>query len=389
MNRQIIQVAQPFVGEEEVQAVREVLLSGKYISGAKVKEFEQRFAEYIGVEYAVATNSCTAALHLSLAALGIGPGDEVIVPPLTFFSTVSCVLHQNAVPIFADLEPDGCCIDPQDVERVVTKRTKAIIPVHYFGDAADMDGITEVARRHSLKVVEDCAQAHGTEYKGKKVGSLGDIGAFSFFATKHMTTGEGGMILTNDKAVADLARMMRSHGLINRDDHVVLGYNYRMTEMAAAIGLVQLGKLDDLNTRRIKNSLYLIDELRKRNIPWITLPKLKKQVKHTFFWCHLLIDEDKLGMSTQQLIDTLQERGVETRNRYKEPLYKQKLLVEQSAYPRGFPFKSEYYDGDIDYGSLYLPNVERVAGKYIGIPNHPGLSKDELDAVVDVISSIK
>lgn len=383
-----IKVAEPFVGEEEAEAVREVLLSGMYVSGKKVQEFEQKFAEYLGVKHAVATNSGTAALHTSLAALGIGPGDEVIVPALTFFSTVTSVFHQNGIPIFADIEEDSYCLSPEDVEQRISERTKAIISVHYFGNAADMEGINRVAKKHDLKVIEDCAQAHGTEYKGKKVGTIGDISIFSFFATKHMTTGEGGIITTNDESVAELARMIRNHGMSGRDDHVMLGYNYRMTEMAAAMGLVQLSKLEELNAKRIENSLYLISELRKREIEWLTLPRLREDVKHTFFWCPILTNEEKLGMSTQELIAKLREKGVETRHRYKEPLYKQKMLVEKNIYPKGFPFNSEYYGKNVDYGSLYLPNVEKVAGKVIGLPNHPKLGKQELDRVVEVIGSI-
>jgi len=384
-----IKVAEPFVGEEEVEAVRQVLLSGKYVSGAKVREFEEAFAQYIGVKHAVATNSGTAALHIGLAALGIGPGDEVVVPPLTFFSTVTSVLHQNGIPVFADLDLDSYCLDPGDIERVITPRTRVIMPVHYFGNAANMEGIIAIARKHNLKVIEDCAQAHGTEFKGAKVGSIGDIGAFSFFATKHMTTGEGGMITTNDNRVAELARMIRNHGMSGRDDHIVLGYNYRMTEMGAAMGLVQLRKLDELNGRRIANSLYLIGELAKLKIDWLTLPRLRKDVKHTFFWCPILIDEQKLGMSTTALIAKLRENGVETRNRYKEPLYRQRILVEKTAYPGGFPFTSEYCKRNVDYGSLCLPNAERVAGKIIGLPNHPKLGKAELDRVVEVVASVK
>jgi dTDP-4-amino-4,6-dideoxygalactose transaminase len=384
-----IKVAEPFVGEEEVQAVREVLLSGNYVSGIKVQQFEEKFADYIGSKYAVAVNSGTAALHTSLAALGIGLGDEVIVPPLTFFSTVTSVIHQNAIPIFADIEIDSYCLSPQDVERVVSKRTKAIIPVHYMGNAADMEGIIEVARKHKLKVIEDCAQAHATEFKGRRVGSIGDIGAFSFFATKHLTTGEGGMITTDDRNMADYARMIRNHGMSNRDTHNVLGYNYRMTELAAAIGIVQLNRLDELNAKRIGNSLYLINELKRCRIEWLTLPKLRDDVKHTFFWCPIQIDEGKLGMSTQELIKKLRERGVETRHRYEEPLYKQNILVEKDAYPEGLLINSECYDVDMDYSSLHLPNVEKVVGKVIGLPNHPKLERKELNSIVEVIKSIQ
>ena len=241
-----IKVAEPLVGEEEVNAVREVLLSGMYVSGKKVKEFEEKFAEYIGTKYAIATSSGTAALHISLACLDIGPGDEVIVPPMTFFATIEAVLYQNAIPIFADVD-ENYCMDPKSIENVITNRTKAIIPVHLFGYSANMKRIMEIARKYDLYVIEDCAQAHGTEYYGKKVGSIGHIGAFSFFATKNMTTGEGGMITTNDEEVAKKAKMIRSHGMIDRDNHIMLGYNYRMTEMEAAFGLVQLSKLDQLN----------------------------------------------------------------------------------------------------------------------------------------------
>ena len=194
----LIKVASPQVGEEEAEAVRQVLLSGRYVSGPRVEEFERAFAEYIGVEHAIAVNSGTAALHAALDACGIGPGDEVIVPALTFFSTVTSVMHQGGTPIFADISLDNYCLDPFDLEQRISAHTRAVIRVHYFGHAAEMDEINAIARRHDLTVIEDCAQAHGTEYKGAKAGSIGDVGAFSFFATKHMTTGEGGVVITSN-----------------------------------------------------------------------------------------------------------------------------------------------------------------------------------------------
>jgi len=260
MDSDIIKVATPQVGEEEVAAVREVLLSGSYVSGIKVKEFEEKFAEYIGTKYAVAVGTGTAALFIALEALGIGKGDEVIVPPLTFFATVSSVLYLGAVPVFADLDMDDLCLSPESVEQQITAKTKAILPVHLFGAAAKMDEILDISGKHGLIVVEDCAQAHGTEYKGKKVGATGHAGAFSFFATKHMTTGEGGMITTNSEDVAEQCKVIRSHGMSGRDDHLRLGYNNRMTEMEAAMGIIQLKKLDELNRKRIENSEYLLNE---------------------------------------------------------------------------------------------------------------------------------
>ena len=378
-----IKVAKPQVGEEEIEAVREVLLSGRYVSGRRVEEFERAFAEYVGVKHVVAVNSGTAALHAALDAGGVGPGDEVIVPALTFFSTATAVLHQNAIPVFADISLDNYCIDPADLERCVSPRTKAVIPVHYFGHAAEMDEIRAFARRRGLLVIEDCDQAHGTEYRGRKAGGLGDLGAFSFFATKHMTTGEGGAVTTNNAEWAERMRLFRSHGLRGRNDHVILGYNYRMTEIAAAMGIVQLRRLDALNEGRIRNSEYLIRRL--QDIPWMTLPRVPDYVKHTYFWCHVLVDEETLGFATQELIQRLRDRGVEVRHRYIEPLYRQPLLT--THLPPMLRLASA--EGTIpDYASMQLPNVEASAGRLIGLPNRPDLRQPDLDKVVSSIRDI-
>jgi len=386
MRNQVVKVAAPQVSEEEVAAVREVLLSGRYISGPKVEKFERLFADYIGVKYAVAVNSGTAALQAALMAIGVGAGDEVVVPALTFFSTATSVMHQNAVPVFADISLANYCLDPEDLERRITPRTKAVIPVHYFGHAAEMDQIKEIAARHNIKIVEDCAQSHGTPYKGQKTGSIGDLGAFSFFATKHMTTGEGGAITTNNPEWAELARQFRSHGMKGRNDHILLGYNYRMTEMAAAMGIVQLGKLDALNEARIRVSETLIERL--KDIPWMTLPQVPDYVRHTYFWLHAWIDEEKLGFSTQELIARLRQKKIEVRHRYVEPLYRQRLLQLDNPH---CPFHGLQYRGvDIPaYGEMYLPNAEKVAGHIIGLPNRPDMTDDEIEWVSQVVHTIQ
>ncbi len=384
----LIKVAQPIIGIEEVNAVKQVILSGKYISGAKVQKFEEKFANYLGVKYAVAVNSGTAALHVALSVLEIGYGNEVIVPPLTFFSTVSSILSLNAIPIFADIDPKTYCIDSEDVENKISERTKAVIPVHLYGNAADMERIMKVAKKFKLKVIEDAAQAHGTEYKGNKVGSIGDIGIFSFFATKHITTGEGGILVTNNKRYAEKAKLIRNHGMKDRDNHIYLGYNYRMTEMAAAMGIVQLTKLEGFNKKRIKNSLYLINELNKIKIPWLKTPQLEQHIKHTFFWCPVFIDEKKLGMNTKQLIKILLNKGIETRHRYWEPLYKQKVLRNRRKYQKRIPPKKNQNTKETNYKNIYLKNAERVAGKFIGLPNHVGLKKEDLDYIIDVVKGI-
>jgi len=362
----MIKVAEPIVGEEEAEAVRQVLLSGNYVSGKKVAAFEAAFAEYIGTKYAVAVSNGTSALHIALEAMGIGQGDEVIVPPLTFFATVSSVLYLGAVPVFADLDPDDLCLSPESVKDKITPRTKAILPVHLFGAAAKMDKLLETADRHGIPVLEDCAQAHGTEYKGKKVGGIGRAGAFSFFATKHMTTGEGGMITTDDAGIVKTARIIRSHGMSGRDDHIRLGYNNRMTEMEAAMGLVQLKKLDELNGKRIKNSEYLLS--RAKELPWAQIPVPGKVVKHTYFWCPIMVRPDS-GKTIQGLKDHLKTNGIEFRQRYQAPLYKQPVMQKI----------------DPAYAGLRLPNVEKVAGQVIGLPNHPGLTADKLERIVTVL----
>jgi len=367
MKNESIQVATPLVGEEEAAAVREVLLSGKYVSGAKVQAFERAFAEYVGTKYGVAVNSGTAALHLALEALGVGKGDEVIVPPLTFFATVSSVLYLGAVPVFADIDLDDLCLSPDSVLEKITPKTKAIVPVHLFGAAAKMKGFVEIGIDKGIPVLEDCAQAHGSEYSQKRVGGFGAAGAFSFFATKHMTTGEGGMITTNDRNLAELAKILRNHGMEGRDAHVRLGYNNRMTEMEGAMGLVQLGKLDSFNAARISNSEYLLEKI--ADLPWAEIPApSKEQVKHTYFWCPVMVN-DNYGKDVHDLKVHLRENRIGFRERYEAPLYRQPVLGRLG----------------LDYGHTYLPNVEKVAGKIIGLPNHPGLGKSELDRVVEVL----
>jgi perosamine synthetase len=367
MNTEPIQVAAPFVGEEEVAAVREVLLSGKYVSGAKVQAFEKTFAEYVGVDHAVAVSSGTAALHIALEALGVGKGDEVIVPPLTFFATVSSVLYLGAVPVFADIDLDDLCLSPISVAEKVTPRTKAIVPVHLFGAAAKMDQFMAFSDEKGIPVLEDCAQAHGSEYSGKRVGGMGAAGAFSFFATKHMTTGEGGMITTNDERLVEVARIIRNHGMTGRDDHVRLGYNNRMTEMEAAMGLVQLEKLEGLNAARIRNSEYLLEKV--AHLPWAAIPvPSKERVKHTYFWCPVMVKRSS-GKSVIELKEHLQKNKIGFRHRYEAPLYRQPVLEKLG----------------LDYSELHLPHVEEVAGQVIGLPNHPGLRQEELDRIVEVL----
>jgi perosamine synthetase len=378
----MVRVSSPQVEEAEAQAVREILLSGHYTSGKKVAEFERRFANYIGVADAVAVNSGTAALHAALAALDLGPRDEVVVPAWTFFATVASVMQQGAVPVFCDITLTDYSMSAEDLTRRITPRTKAVIPVHHLGYAADMAAINAVSREHGLKVIEDCAQSHGTRYRGAMTGALGDMGAFSFFATKHMTTGEGGIVTTNDADLAARMRIFRNHGLTGRDDHVMLGYNYRMTEMAGAMGLIQLERLDALNEARIRCSEFILRRI--ADVPWLQVTNIPNDQNPTYFWCPIIIDEDELGFSTEDLVVRLLERGVETRHRYQAPLYRQPVLNER------MPKMLRLAAGDHlpDYGSMHLPNAERLVGHVIGLPNRPDMTDSEIEHVIGVIRSI-
>ena len=378
----MVRVSSPQVEEAEVQAVREILLSGQYISGKKVAEFEHHFAKYIGVAHAVAVNSGTAALHAALAAIDIGPGDEVIVPAWTFFATVASVMQQGGTPVFCDVTMTDFSMSAEDLAQRITPRTKAIIPVHHLGYAADMAAIIALARAHSLKVIEDCAQSHGTRYRGTQTGALGDMGAFSFFATKHMTTGEGGIVTTDDADLAAHMRAFRSHGMTGRDDHVMLGYNYRMTEMAGAMGLIQLERLDALNAARIGVSELILQRI--ADVPWLRVTGIPNDQNPTYFWCPIVIDEDKLGFSTEDLIVRLYERGVETRHRYQAPLYRQPVLNERL--PKLLRLTAGAHLPD--YGSLHLPNAERLVGHVIGLPNRPDMTEGEIEHVIGVVRSI-
>jgi len=275
----MIPIAKPDIGEEEIEAVCKVLRSGMIAEGKRVAEFEEEFASYIGTEYAVAVNSGTAALHAALLAHGIGNGDEVITTSFSFIATANSIMYTGAKPVFADIEPDTFNIDPTLIEEKITDNTKAIMPVHLYGHPADMKAISDIAEDHDLILIEDACQAHGAAHHGKKAGSFG-TGAFSFYPTKNMTTSEGGMMTTNDGEVARKAKMIRAHGSQQRYLHEMIGYNLRMTDIGAAIGLTQLKKLPSYNSLRQRNAALLSKGL--ENTEGITVPIVKEGCEHMF-----------------------------------------------------------------------------------------------------------
>ncbi len=370
------------VGREEILAVKRVLQNKKltFMSGNEIKEFEKKFAEYIGSQFAIAVSSGTAALHVALAAADIGAGDEVLVPPYTFIATATAVLHQNAIPIFVDIDPVTFCMDPADLINKVTKNTKAIIPVHLFGHPADLDPIFSFAKEHDLVVIEDASQAHGAEYKEKKVGTLGISGCFSLFESKNMMTGEGGIIVTDNEEYAKKCRLIRHHGEPGWYTYERLGYNYRMTTMQAAIGIEQLKKLEQMNAGRISNSDYLTKLLDK--IPGITLPKDPIYGKHVFHAYAIKVDPEIVGMSGKVLADILNKDFQITQLIYPSGLYESKLFQDRTGYgEKKCPFTCPFFENEIDYSDPRCKNTDEISQLIIGLPNWHQLSYIELSLV--------
>lgn len=358
----MIPIAKPLIGEEEINAVNEILRSSIIAEGPKVREFEENFADYIGVEYAIATSSGTAALYIALLAHNIKSG-EVITTPFTFIATSNSILHAGAKPIFADIGEDFN-IAPEKIEEKITKKTRAILPVHLYGQPADMASIMEIAENHNLIIIEDAAQAHGAMYKGKKVGSFG-TGAFSFYPTKNMTTGEGGIITTNDEKVAKKARMIRDHGSSRRYYHEILGFNFRMTDINAAIGIEQLKKLDKFNHKRRENAGYLTKKI--EDLEGIITPKIYTDREHVFHQYTIRVTKE-FRISRDEVIKKLNENGIGVGVYYPMPIHKQPFYI------------------DLGYNDV-LPISESMAKEVVSLPIHPLITKENLDHVVGTLAS--
>jgi len=310
-----IPVAEPFLGEEELRNVIKAVKSGWISSkGEFIEKFEKSFAEYCGAKYGVATSNGTVALHLALAALGIGKGDEVIVPTLTFIATANVVKYCNARPVFVDSHPEYWCLDPESLEEKITPRTKAIIPVHLYGHPCDMDPILDIARDQGLYIIEDAAEAHGAIYKGRRVGSFGDVSCFSFYGNKIITTGEGGMCLTNNEELMRKMRLLRDHGMNPERKywHDVIGFNYRMTNIQAAIGLAQLKKLPRFLSQKRQIAMWYKEELRELIENGKIVPHPEMRWAKCVYWMYsILIIDSKINRS--ELIRNLETNGIETR----------------------------------------------------------------------------
>lgn len=360
----MINIAKPMIGEEEKAAVMAVLESGQLAQGSVVAEFEEAFADYCGVKHAIATSNGTTALHVALLAHEIGPGDEVVTVPFTFIASANAVVYAGAKPVFVDIDPVSFNIDPDLIEAAITPRTRAIMPVHLFGNPSEMDLIMEIAGRHGLAVIEDAAQAHGTEEGGKRAGSWG-TGCFSFYPTKNITTGEGGMVTTNDDCVADRARLLRSHGMRVRYYHESLGYNFRMTNIHAAIGMAQMPKLEGFNERRIANAAYLSERLPQDKVQ---VPQVRPGTRHVFhqYTVRVLQPLDRDNVRKQ-----LAAAGVGSEVYYPVPVHRQQLYL------------------DLGYGSQSFPESERASAEVLSLPIHPALTQDDLDTIIEAIRGLR
>lgn len=372
MSSDLIRINAPSIGEEEIQAVTEVLRSGiltdKSGMGPRVSEFERTFAKEVDAKYAVAVSSGTAALHASLLAADVGRDDEVILPSFTYVATAEAVLLAGAKPIFAEIDEDTYCISVEGIEDCLSHKTRAIIPVDLYGHPADLDPINEIAHSRDIAVIEDAAQANSAAYKGKKVGSISNLTCYSFYASKNMTTGEGGMITTNDDDLSQTLRMIRSHGEERPYWVTRLGNNYRMTEIEAAIGLVQLQKLAQLQEAREKNAHTLTEEL--QDLKALQLPQPSDEIKHAWHLYTIRLKGANAG-KRNKVLNKLRSKRISSTIYYETPIH---LLP--------------YYRNLLGSRKNTLPKTEKAARQVFSLPIHPRLTPEDLEYITKHLEKI-
>jgi perosamine synthetase len=352
-----IRLAKPDVGPEELAAIQRVLHSSILTNGPRTVEFERRFAARHEARHAVAFANGTVALTAMLLGLGIGPGDEVIVPSMTFISSATAVLHVGARPVFADINPRTFNLDPASATSLIGPRTKAILAVHYAGQSADIDELVSIADAAGILLLEDAAEAHGATYRGRAVGALGKAGMFSFTPTKNITTGEGGMVTTNDEKLAERLRLLRNHGQASPYKHVMVGYNWRLTEMQAALGIVQLDKLDAILDRKKRNAQWM--KARLNSVPGVAPPIELPDRRHVYMLYTILVDK------RDHVLQALLTAGIEARV-YFPPAHRQSIFSQS----RG-----------------ELPITERVADQMLSIPFHSRLARAELETIAATLEN--
>jgi dTDP-4-amino-4,6-dideoxygalactose transaminase len=359
----MIPINLPKIGEEEVQAVIKVMRSGMLTSGLgagpNVTEFEKNYAEFAGVKHAIAVNTGTAALHAAVLAADVGAGDEVILPSFTFVATAEAVVLAGAKPVFADIDPQTYTLAPQAIQKALTKKTKAIIPVDIYGLPADIKPIREIAAKRGLTIIEDCAQSHGATCEGKPAGALADLACWSLYAAKNIGTGEGGIVTTDNDALAEKDPKVRTHGEKVKYTSLMLGTNYRMTEIQAAIGIVQLKRLSEFFSKRSKNAARLTKHLEKTEKIKLP-PKPENRTPSWYLYTVRIIDATE--KTRNSLIDRMHQEGIGAEAYYPTPIHR-------------MPFYKE------NFGKFDLPETEKAAGQVVSLPIHPGVTDEQIDLI--------
>ncbi|TET72225.1 DegT/DnrJ/EryC1/StrS family aminotransferase [Candidatus Bathyarchaeota archaeon] len=361
-----IPIAKPVFDEKTVKEVSEVLRSGYVRQGPKTKEFEEKFAEAVGAKHAYAVSNGTAALHVSYLSV-LKPGDEIIVPSFTFFATASMAFHSRAKPVFADIDPETFIIDPEDVKGKITRKTKAVVPVHLFGNAANMDALNDMAEDHGFAIISDSAQAHGTEYDGRDVGSFDTLNCYSFYPTKTLTTGEGGIVTTNDDELYKLGCLLRSHGDDARYHHVIVGLNYRLTDIAAVIGLNQLSHMKEYLERRrhfgakYKKGMAKIEGIRPQRV--------EDKVNHSYSYFSSVLDLDMFRCGRDEFLEALRAENIDCAVHYPIPLNRQPAITDLLE-PEDCPVS------------------EDVAKRIFSLPMHPELTDKDLENVLAGVEKV-
>lgn len=380
MRKKFLVFGNPIIEESEINEVVDSLRAGWPGTGPKVKKFEGMFRDYKGSKFAVALNSCTASLHLSLLAIGIRPGDEVIVPTMTFTATASTVIHAGGKPVFADCEKDTMNISPSEIEKKITERTKAIIPVHFAGRACNMDAIMNIAKRHKLKVIEDCAHAIETEYRGQKAGTFGDLGCFSFYVTKNIITGEGGMVATDSEEYAEKIKMLGLHGM-SKDawkrfgssgykhyEIMYPGYKYNMMDIQAAIGIHQLPRVDKYWIRRRE----IWDRYNEafKNLPVFIPAPAEENTRHAFHLYTLLINIDRIKITRDEFLDKMTAKNIGVGVHY----------IALHLHP--------YYKEEFGYAKGDFPNAEWISKRTVSLPLSAKLTDSDVGDVIEAVVEI-